>query len=263
MIDALDKVIDWLRCPLCEQGFSRNGRQLTCSSGHCVDIARQGYVNLLGRQQPANADTAEMVKARSSFLGAGWYAPVTDAVRDALQGARSVVEVGAGTAHHLAGALPEDAFGLATDVSVPAARRAARAHPRVAAVVADTWAGLPLRDGCTDTVLCVFAPRNPAEFRRVLAPGGRAVVITPEPDHLAELRGANGLLEVEHDKTRRLRETFSDFTLLHEDVVTAPLDLDARSAATLVAMGPNAFHTRGTVQPVPTHLSVRLHVLGA
>ena len=42
-------------------------------------------------------------------------------------------------------ALP-DAVGLALDVSKPALRRAARAHPRAAAALADTWQRLPLAD---------------------------------------------------------------------------------------------------------------------
>jgi 23S rRNA (guanine745-N1)-methyltransferase len=54
-----------------------------------------------------------------------------------------VVDVGAGTGHHLAAVL--DALtahhGVALDVAKAAARRAARAHPRAAAVVCDVWRG--------------------------------------------------------------------------------------------------------------------------
>ncbi len=72
------------------------------------------------------------------------------------------------------------------------------------AVVADTWAGLPVRDGAVDRVLVVFAPRNGAETARVLAPGGRLVVVTPAADHLAELVGPLGLLSVDPAKAERL-----------------------------------------------------------
>ena len=47
---------------------------------------------------------------------------------------------------------------------------------RAAAVVADSWARLPVRDGVLDRVLVVFAPRNGPEIARVLRPEGRLVV---------------------------------------------------------------------------------------
>ena len=70
-----------------------------------------------------------------------------------------------------AGAPGRRAQGLAFDVTKPALRRAARAHPRVGAVLADTWGPLPLADGSADVLLNVFAPRNGPEMRRVLRPG--------------------------------------------------------------------------------------------
>jgi 23S rRNA (guanine745-N1)-methyltransferase len=53
-------------------------------------------------------------------------------------------------------------------------------------------AGLPLADACADLMLDIFAPRNGAEFHRVLRPGGALLVVTPHPDHLAELVGPLG-----------------------------------------------------------------------
>ena len=59
-------------------------------------------------------------------------------------------------------------------------------------------------------MLSVFAPRDPAEIVRVLAPGGRVVVVTPEPDHLVEIRAALGLLTVDAGKPERLAAAFAD-----------------------------------------------------
>lgn len=239
-MSALAAVAGWLRCPHCSDGLRLDGRTLRCPQGHAFDVARQGYVNLLGRAAPRNADTAEMVAARDRFLQAGHYAPIADAIAEELRAAKRVLEVGAGTGHYLARALGPDALGLATDVSVAAARRAARAHPRVAAVVADTWAGLPVADGAVDAVLCVFAPRNPVEFRRVLADGGRIVVVVPEPGHLAELRAEHGLLDIADDKAATVATAFGGKA--RQRRVRYRLELDAHAATDLVAMGPNAFH---------------------
>jgi 23S rRNA (guanine745-N1)-methyltransferase len=95
---------------------------------------------------------------------------------------------------------------VAVDISVPAARRAARAHQRAGSVVADAWAALPLADGCAEVVLVVFAPRGAGEIARVLRPGGRLVVLTPTPAHLGELVGPLGLLGVDGRKVEQLPE---------------------------------------------------------
>ena len=75
------------------------------------------------------------------------------------------------------------------DISARALRRAARAHPAIGAVGWDTWRPFPVRDAVMSLVLDVFAPRNAAEFRRVLRDDGALIVVTPAPGHLAELTG--------------------------------------------------------------------------
>jgi 23S rRNA (guanine745-N1)-methyltransferase len=133
--------------------------------------------------------------------------------------------------------------GVVLDSSRYAARRAARAHPRVAAVVADTWARLPVRDGVVDRVLVVFAPRNGPEIARVLRPEGRLVVVTPAADHLGEIVGPLGLLRVDPDKAARLATSLEPH--LQPTTTTSfrtELALDRAAVATLVGMGPHARH---------------------
>lgn len=172
-----------------------------------------------------------------------------------------MLEVGAGTGYYLAAALDAlpESRGLATDVSVAACRRAAKAHPRMAAVVADTWAGLPVRSSAVDALLCVFAPRNAAEFCRVLSPGGVLVIVTPAPDHLASLRATHGLLNVPADKAADLRKAFVDLDAIATHHVSYSLDLGADDIADLIAMGPNAFHA-GERTPGPARIDVSVHV---
>jgi 23S rRNA (guanine745-N1)-methyltransferase len=128
-------------------------------------------------------------------------------------------------------------------VAKAAARRAARAHPRAAAVVCDVWRGLPLADGCADLVLDVFAPRNGAEFARVLRPGGAVVVVTPRADHLAELVEPLGLIGVDPEKERRVSLTLEPW-LRSENIreYATKLCLSREDALRLVSMGPSARH---------------------
>lgn len=245
-------VVDLLRCPVCGQPLSLDAGVARCNEGHSFDVARQGYLNLLvdggGRKHSAKtADTAAMVEARSAFLAAGHFDPLAEAVSDAVgAGEGPVVEIGAGTAFYLAKVLTgrPASIGVAVDISVPASRRAAKAHPRAGAVVADAWGRLPLADGSAEAVLVVFAPRGAAELARLLPAGGRLVVATPAPDHLRELVGPLGLLDIEPGKRERLLTTLAPwFELSGTQQVRTRLRLGRSDVLHLASMGPSAFHT--------------------
>ena len=258
---SLDVAVGLLVCPLCRGPLELDASSARCPAGHSFDVARQGYLNLLGGPQPKNADTAPMLESRTRVLS-GLYGDVVALVARAVAsvGARVVVDAGAGTGQYVAAvldALP-DAVGIATDVSVAAARRAAGAHPRLASVAADTWKGLPVADGVADILLCVFAPRNPADFARVLAPTGHLVVVTPEPDHLRSLRAAYGLLDLDPDKDVRLEQSLVGlFQLATSDRLTKPVQASAEEVADVIAMGPNAFHSAPATNSERLEIDVR------
>jgi 23S rRNA (guanine745-N1)-methyltransferase len=247
-VSALADALAFLACPHCAGELGSAGASVRCANGHAFDVARQGYLNLLAGPRHPEGDSAEMVAAREGFLAAGNFAPLEDAVAAAagdppVPGA--VVELGAGTARYLAAALERapGRTGIALDASAPALRRAARAHPRAAAVGADAWAALPLRDGAAAVMLSVFAPRGGAEIARVLAPGGALVVAAPTGRHLAELVTLLDLVTVDPDKRDRLAGQL-DPHLRREDerTVEFPLALDHHALAALVGMGPTARH---------------------
>jgi 23S rRNA (guanine745-N1)-methyltransferase len=240
---VLAETVNLLQCPVCASGLAVEEGALRCAAGHSFDIARQGYVNLV----PGQGDSPPMVEAREAFLAAGHYASLSAALAEDARAARAgaVLDIGAGTGHYLArvlDALP-DACGIAIDSSAAALRRAARAHPRAAAVGADAWRALPLRDDCAALVLSVFAPRNPAEMARVLAPGGALLAVTPTTRHLYELVGPLGLLSVPEDKADRLDEQLAgQFALEERRSVEHSMFLAREEAAQLVRMGPSAWH---------------------
>lgn len=259
-------MIEVLRCPVCAGGLERSAGSLRCPSGHSFDVARQGYVNLLpGGVRVGTADTADMVRARADFLTAGHYAPLADLLAgraDALcegSGDGVLLDAGAGTGYYLGAVLDRhpSATGLAFDVSKYAARRAARAHPRATAAVTDTWRSLPVRDGSISVVLNVFAPRNGAEFRRVLRSDGRLLVVTPTARHLADLVSEVGMLTVDASKDERVDSTLSShFRAERRTEHDLELTLTSEDVANLVRMGPSAHHV------TTAELDERLAALG-
>lgn len=253
-----------LACPACGGALQLVEPALHCARGHTFDVARQGYVNLLGGPQPPNADTAAMVEARERVLAGGLFDPVSAEVARRVAASAVLAEVGAGTGFHLARALDRipGGRGIAFDVSVAAARRAARCHPRAASVVADVWQGLPVLPRRLGALLCLFAPRNMTEFARVLGHRGLLVVVTPDADHLGELRQRYGLLDIDPDKEDRLRRSAVG---LFDPIVTRRLAytraLDADGVRDLIAMGPNAFHgVPDEVAAADVTVSVTVHV---
>lgn len=241
------------REPLGPVDVSPTCGSLKCGRGHVFDLARQGYVNLLRGQAPS-ADTAEMIAARAAFFDAGHFRPLSEHLarlattlvsrRDDGDDDRCVLEIGAGTGHHLAAVIEAtNALGIALDSSKYAARRAAKAHPRIGSLVADATARLPIRDASVDLLLCVFAPRKGEEFHRVLAEHGALVVVTPEPGHMKELVEPLGLLKVDPRKDARLRASLGDwFVETSNEPLEWKLRLSRDEAATAVRMGPSAHH---------------------
>jgi 23S rRNA (guanine745-N1)-methyltransferase len=241
-----------LRCPVCGQPLAARESVLRCARGHAYDIARQGYINLAGGGRPHQADTAAMIAARERFLGQRHYAPIADAVSGLAAGLAPaaasqpgvVLDLAGGTGYYLAAvlaALPGRA-GICLDLSKPALRKAARAHPRAVAVGSDVWRRFPVADGSAAVVLSVFGPRNPAETIRVLGPAGIFLLVTPGPGHLAELVGPLGLLSVDAAKPRRVAAATAGLTRIGGEDLTYPLRLGHPAVHDLVSMGPSAHH---------------------
>ncbi|MFK0038431.1 methyltransferase domain-containing protein [Paenarthrobacter sp. NPDC090517] len=249
----LSHAVAALRCPVCQGSFQlREGqpRTLACEAGHLFDAAKQGYFNLLtGKGTVFEADSADMVAARHRFLDAGHYSGLSQALALAAAGPLQrpdalVLDAGTGTGHYLHAVLQmSGATGIAVDISKFALRRAARLNPHAANLVWDVWRPLPMADNSADVVTVVFAPRNPAEFARVLRPGGSLIVVTPRPGHLAEIAARTGMLGIEEGKEERLAESMKGyFDSGSSQSLDLPLLLSGQEVADLAYMGPAGHH---------------------
>ncbi|HEX7119866.1 MAG TPA: hypothetical protein VF212_13830 [Longimicrobiales bacterium] len=132
-------------------------------------------------------------------------------------------------------------FGL--DVSRDALRRAARAYPAVRFFRNDVKHRICLADASVDVLLDVFAPRNPAEFARVVRRRGLLLVAIPNERHLAELRTELPLLGIEPDKRERVAAQLgAAFRSVGEDVLEYRTEMTGDDVADLLRMTPNYWH---------------------
>ncbi|KTG24655.1 rRNA (guanine-N1)-methyltransferase [Idiomarina sp. WRN-38] len=194
MIQPFDQLI----CPLDKQPLQLNERTWRCENGHSYDVAKQGYVNLLPVQNKRSKDPGDsksMVQARRHFLSQGFYQPLADALSDSVLsvGDQSILDAGCGEGYYLQSivckAEQRDVLleVAALDISKWAVQAAAKQDKRLSWMVASNNA-IPLANNSVDTILCVFGFPVEAEFKRVLKPGGRLIMVDPASEHLIELK---------------------------------------------------------------------------
>lgn len=238
-----------LICPVCQQPTTEAARTLRCVAGHSYDVAREGYVNLVTGKAPGalQGDSAAMVTARRAFLARGFYQPLAEAIATAVGDVKPqvVADFGCGEGYYLHEVTRNIASVRAygTDISKPAVAAAAKVYREAQFVVADTNRFIPLASGSVDAAINVFAPRNAAEFGRVMRPGGRLVVAIPGAEHLASLRERFGLIGIEEDKAVKIAAQLAEhFELKQTQHVDCAIELDGAAATDLLEMTPNARH---------------------
>lgn len=249
-----------LICPICATPLTWGDHTLRCANGHSFDRAREGYVNLLSDRVAGQiGDTKEMLHARRRFLDHGYYAPLAGAVSRMTRAhlaagqsewdAPALLDAGCGEGYYIAAlqrelattGKPYHCYGA--DVAKDGVRLAAKRYPDVSFVVADIWKGLPFASGSLHALLNIFAPRNAAEFGRILIPGGLLLIVIPGPRHLEELRSALDLLGIEPQKEQHIVEQLTgSFVLRQRESLDYQLTLTPEDAADLVAMTPNYRH---------------------
>ena len=230
-------------CPVCRSVFAQSPAQWRCANGHCFDVARQGYVNLLPVTQKHAlhpGDTMAQTAARRAFLSAGYYAPLAQAVCRQVQAfsPRTVLDVGCGEGYYtglVEETLPE-AWVMGLDISKDAVRLAAGRYKNCRFLCA-TAAHLPFPDGSFDLIMSLFALTVPGEFARVLRPGGHLVQVLAGEDHLLELKSV-----IYPEVFRREKDTVPQlpgFALVSTRQISFPVTVEGQQIQHLLAMTPH------------------------
>ena len=201
-----------LRCPVCGEpmGVSVDGHSLACAAtvtirnpkgkSHLFDGGTSGYVNLAPHHS-GGGDSREAVRARSSFLRSGYYAPAAEAisalVKEYTPEGGLVLDAGCGEGYYSGRIVSEGFPVLGVDLSkfaVDAAAKAARRErteggydSRTLYAVGSVFQ-LPVADQTMDTLTNIFAPCAPVEYARALKSGGHLVVAGAGERHLLGLK---------------------------------------------------------------------------
>lgn len=191
-------------------------------------------------------DSAESLRARRSFLDAGYYAPLRDTLVTVLNQSRprSLLDIGCGEGYYTAAMANavQDLIGL--DIAKPAIQLAARRYRGPTIWLVASGAQVPVVDASLDAVTCLFTQLHVRELQRLLKPGGLLLVVTPAADHLWHLR--EGLFDtVQAHEPDKFVETLSEgFAHEHTQTLRFDLDLDVSALSHLLMMTPYAWKAR-------------------
>ena len=245
-----------LRCPIEGAPLLMDELSLVCEYGHRFDVARQGYVNLLGAKDKRSKDPGDskhMVSARAAFLSGDFYRPLADACLDVTldycsrvaDSLITLIDAGCGEGYylnHIQDNLPNDLRSrmslVGFDISKWAVQQSAkRCH--------GTWfvgsnRHIPMADASVDLLFDIFGFPDYSSFRRILAHRGRLVRVTPGDRHLIQLRE----IIYPNIKSRSERTQYpSTFKVVAEKHITYEMTPGPEDLNYLLMMTPHMFRS--------------------
>jgi 23S rRNA (guanine745-N1)-methyltransferase len=256
-----------LACPVCGEVLTLGAAAATCSNEHAFDRARSGYLNLLLTKRSAEpGDSAAMLQSRRPFLQAGFYDTISSAANAAAleilanRTHAHVADVGCGEGFFtarlnraLADAISPAPTCYGVDISRPGVRMATSYDGEIHWIVASLH-HTPFLPHSLDVVLCMFAPIDPADARRIVRDDGALVTVTPGPDHLDGLRALLYTDVQPHSPTPALMTGDTRFepagsTRVHESIVVADHESAGHDALLLEHQPRHAGARRSAVAP--------------
>lgn len=231
-----------LICPVCQKPLIFLERSAKCEAGHCFDMAKEGYVNLLRSNKNGDrmGDDKESARSRRDFLNKGYYGLLKEHLVSIFQNKQgSVLDICCGEGYYTSGFGHDTLSVYGFDISKEMIRLAAKRGGGQYFVA--NMASIPVADNAFDYCTHLFAPFIEEEFARVLKPGGRLFTVLPGAKHLFGLKQA--LYDTPYENDEKLPQTedlklVSVTKLVGEILLACPEDIES-----VFRMTPYYFHT--------------------
>ncbi len=186
--------MEFLLCPVCKSELKQQARSFLCEKGHCFDIAKEGYVNLItgSKSGDLTGDNKDMARSRKAFLDKGYFRDLSDSLCNILGSITpsNVLDICCGEGYYAEEITKKlDCFVYGFDLSKEMIRLAAKRKSKAEFFVAN-MANIPVADNSIDCAIHLFAPFCEKEFLRIIKPGGYLISICPGAKHLWELKAA-------------------------------------------------------------------------
>lgn len=230
-----------LICPVCKQILNVKSNSYICSNNHTYDRAKQGYVNLLQKQGGKTfGDSKEMIQARKYIQNRGLYNIVSDTIIEVIKKLKknTILDIGCGIGFYtnkVQQQYKNIVYGI--DISKDAIKEASKQSKDIQYIVGSN-SELPILDQSIDLILNVFSPIYIEEALRVLKKDGHIVVVSPNKDHLIEMK------EIIYDSIIDKKEERND--LLHSKLelssernITYKLQLNKEEIHSIFMMTPH------------------------
>lgn len=244
------------RCPLCSQPMRMvEGKSLLCTSQHCYDLSKYGYLHLAARSYKTKYDK-QLFSSRRMMCNSGFFDPLNEAISSTIMKFMKplfdqkshlyLLDAGCGEGTHLSHIQDKltwkgitELTSVGMDLSKEGIMAAAKEYPHPLWCVADL-AHCPFSNQQFDGVLNILSPSNYAEFTRILSEDGCVLKVIPERYYLRELRC---LYEQKKNKPAysndNILSRFKDhFKLLSAERVTYRFMLNADLLKPLLHMTP-------------------------
>ena len=232
-----------LICPVCGSALDFMNGTARCEKGHCFDIAREGYVNLLRSSKSGDliGDDKASARCRRDFLNKGYYAVLRDTLCEIFRDREgSLLDICCGEGYYTSALAKIPALQVyGFDISREMVRLAAKRGGCKFFVA--NLASIPIAEESMDYATHLFAPFQEAAFCRILKPGGRLITVIPGKYHLFGLKQA--LYDTPYENDEQLPET-SRLKLKRVVKVADTITLSSQEDIQAVfRMTPYYFHT--------------------
>ena len=193
---VLNLLMKHLICPLCTQPLTCTAQGIVCVNRHQFDRAKEGYYNLLPVQHKNSlepGDAKQQLQARRAFLQTGFFSPLLQKITQIIPATtKTVLDIGCGEGYFTRGIgeTHKDAVIYGLDIAKAGIRLAAKSADTKSTytyIVASSY-NLPLANSSMDVITRIYAPSKDEELKRVLAPAGKLIIVTPGENHLLALR---------------------------------------------------------------------------